>query len=86
MTKKNWVKSLTEFKKMMHHKILENMAEKDLSWRRMGNEQMLPLFQKYIERRDFVSVANIAFMLWENSHKDSTSESAIPKLFEEDSK
>jgi hypothetical protein len=83
MKKRNWMKSLTEFKEAMNHKILENMGEKGLSWRQMSNEELLPLFQKYIERRDFVSVANIAFMLWENSHKNSTLQDSLPKLFEE---
>ena len=72
---KNWMKSLTEFKEAMHRK--------NLSWRQMANEQLMPLLQKYMERRDWVSVANIAFMLWENSNctqKEVISE--MGKLFE----
>lgn len=64
---KNWFKNLTKFKKQMAKKIEDNAFEKGYSWREMSNEQLLPLIQKYIERRNFVSVANIAFMLWENS-------------------
>ena len=82
--KKNWMKNLTEFKNQMGKKIEDNAFEKGYSWRKMSNEQLLPLIQKYIERRDFVSVANIAFMLWENSHKDSAPIlEGIDKLFEE---
>jgi len=61
-----WQRNFTDFTLTMESKIYENLDEKALSWREMSNEQLLPLIQKYVERRDFVSVANVAFMLWEN--------------------
>ena len=72
------MKNLTEFTKQMGKKIEDNAFEKGYSWRQMTNEQLLPLFQKYMERRDWVSVGNIAFMLWENS----LPKSVIPKIEE----
>ena len=64
--KVRWQTSLFDFVASMERKIYDNLKEKGVSWRTMSNEELLDLIQKYVERRDFVSVANIAFMLWEN--------------------
>lgn len=69
VTEKDYKQNISRFNAEMFAKIVANMKEKGLSWRNMSNEQLLPLIQKYLEKRDYVSVANIAFMLWENALK-----------------
>ena len=62
-----YLENLTKFKDEMMKKIQQNMEEKGFSWSDKEALHWLPsLFQKHIDRNDWVSVANIAFMLWEN--------------------
>ena len=65
----DWRKNLGKFKERMLHKIRENMAEKGLSWRKMETEELEGLLIIYGQRKKWVSIANIAFMIWENEEK-----------------
>ena len=85
---RNWHENMANFVAEMSNKIEANEVEKGTSWRTMSSEQLLPLIQKYIERRDYVSVANIAFMLWENRKVEKTMRrdlgmASLKELFEE---
>ena len=65
----NWITSLNQFIGEMMTKILQNIPEKGYSWRTVGKDYLYGCIQKYAERHDWVSVANIAFMLWEREQK-----------------
>ena len=69
MSSDEWVEDLEAFKNAMKQKILDNMKEKHLSWKVMFNIQLQPLVDKYLRRRDWVSAANILFMIWENEQR-----------------
>jgi len=66
MSQTDWKQNLSSFYGEMFHAISENMGEKGKSWRIMSDKDLLNLIDEYLERQDFVSVANISFMLWEN--------------------
>ena len=69
VSQNDWKENLSMFNSEMFRVICLNMPEKGKSWRRMRDEDLLNLLDDYIERHDFVSVANISFMLWENRIK-----------------
>lgn len=62
--------NLDDFVKEMIRRIEQSWPEKGISWRNMQKDRMVGLIQKYTERQDWVSVANIAFMLWENEQRE----------------
>jgi len=65
----DWDINLEIFKEQMESKITENMAEKGLSWRKMEHEELEGLLIIYGQRKKWVSIANIAFMIWENEER-----------------
>jgi len=63
-----WEQKFIEFHHCMKTKIVLNLPEKGTSWREQGEDMEMFLkykMKEYAEAGDFVSVANIAFMLWE---------------------
>lgn len=79
----SWANNFEDFKEEMYSKILDNLEEKSTSWRdkeipiKNSEEfffQSTEVFLKnkmkeYTEADQWVSVANIAFMLWERRKK-----------------
>jgi len=66
MSSSDYGLNLQDFANSMIKRIQQNMPEKDLSWRQMRDQKLILLLQKYVIHKDWVSVANVAFMLWEN--------------------
>jgi len=58
--------SLEKFTEEMLIKLIKNLSEKGVSFRAMNDEELKKLLGKYLVRKDYVSVANVAFMLAEN--------------------
>lgn len=81
-----WQKNLVAFRKAMTNKILKNLPKKGQSWREMDSERLRDLMQRYAERSDWVSVANISFFLWENENIPARKIPALEDmgLFKED--
>ncbi len=67
----DWKKNLKEFQYQMIQKIAFNFEEKGLSWRTMSVPELEMLISKYLDRKDYASVANIAFMLFENRSREA---------------
>lgn len=80
MVDDNFEVNLYEFSRVMCGRIIENWHEKGISWRKSPKDYLVGLIQKYAERRDWVSVANIAFMLWEKQQQEMGCVPPIPLL------
>ena len=63
------LKNFKRFTDLMLDKILENLYEKGVSFRNMDNNKLIFFLGKYLERKDYISVANICFMITENEGK-----------------
>jgi len=59
--------SFDRFTDNMATKLIDNIPEKDTSFRVMDDAELKNLIAKYLKRKDYTSVANIAFMLSENN-------------------
>lgn len=70
----NWCWNVNQFRDQMMGKISKNLKEKGLSWREMSNKELSKVMAKFQQRKDWVSVANIAFMIWENDWRTKISE------------
>ena len=55
-----------KFTDLMFNKIIANLPEKGVSYKEMTDTELKKLLGKYFEREDFVSVANICFMIMDN--------------------
>ena len=56
-----------KFTDLMLDELIENLSEKGISYRTMSHKELSALLVKYRERNDFVSIANICFMITENA-------------------
>jgi hypothetical protein len=77
-----WQTNFETFCLQMKRKIEDNMQEKGLSWRESTPPYLLDRLHRYVIRNDWVSVANICFMLWENEG-EKRKPSDLKPLFEE---
>lgn len=66
----NYAVNLKVFASEMMREIEKNMEEKGHGWRLMTNDDLRDLIVDYTLCEDWVSVGNIAFMLWENDGKN----------------
>jgi len=55
-----------KFTNLMFNKIISNLPEKGVSYKEMTDITLKYLLDKYLGREDFVSVANICFMIMDN--------------------
>ena len=74
LVEKNYLWNVGQFRQQMTDRIVEDVKEKGTSWREMTTKELQKLLSKYRKRKDWVSVANIAFMIWENEWRTKISE------------
>lgn len=67
---KKFEKNLNDFQDLMFNKILYNFSEKDFSWRSMNKKELLKILDRYLFSENWISIANLCFMLWENQEGD----------------
>ena len=60
------LKNFERFTDLMLDKILKNLYEKGVSFRNMNIDNLEPLLMKYFIEKDYISMANICFMITEN--------------------
>lgn len=63
-------RNIRQFQRLMRLKILINIPEKGFSWRNVSKNTLYFILYNYYLTHNWLDVANLAFMLWENEQKE----------------
>jgi hypothetical protein len=63
----SWKRRLEKFKVKMVNKIELKIPEKGLTWQNSKNEFLIECLIQHLRAENWVDVANLAFMLWDNN-------------------